>query len=161
MKRERLSRGGGGEYVEASFSLAEGTIVVMDLDRFGEVVRERGWSEYQPNPATGLLTDLVERFVRKWQAIVVYGLDPVRGTEEVVLEIPFVEPWEVKEDLESIRRELNRVGVGVTIVAVKGYILGRPARDRREAYYGSPSRSYAKHLLERLKRKGGNMVFIG
>jgi hypothetical protein len=139
----------------------EGTIVIADLDRFSEVVRERGWSEYKPNPATGLLTQLIESFVRKWQAIVIYGLDPQRGTEEVVLEIPFVEPYEVKEDLEKIKEEINRLGVGITIVAVRGLVVGKPAKDRREAYYGTPSRKYAKTMLEKLKRKGGNAVFIG
>jgi hypothetical protein len=139
----------------------EGTIVIMDLDRFGETVRERGWSEYEPNPATGLLTQLVEAFVRKWQAVVVYGLDPERGTEEVVLEIPFVEPYEVKGDLERIKHEVNALGVGITIVAVKGFVTGKPASSRREAYYGTPDRRYAKAMLERLKRRGGNTIFIG
>ena len=146
---------------ERSAPLVEGTVVILDLDRFSEIVRERGWSEYEPNPATGLLTYLVERFARKWQAVIVYGLDEERGTEEAVIEIPFVEPWEVKEDLEEIKREVNRLGVGITIVAVKGYVTGEPASNRREAYYGTPSRSYAKSILERLKRRGGNTMFIG
>jgi len=157
MRRERLREAGGYE----GYAGVEGTIVIMDLDMFGEIVVERGWSEYEPNPATGLLTQLVEAFVRKWQAVVVHGLDPERGTEEVVLEIPLVEPYEVKEDLEAIKREVNKVGVGITIVAVKGVVLGRPAGSRREAYYGTPSRKYAKTILEKLKRRGGNIVFIG
>ncbi|ABM80713.1 hypothetical protein [Hyperthermus butylicus] len=156
MTRPRRERGR-----ETGHPGVEGTIVILDLDKFGEVVAERGWSEYEPNPATGLLTNLVERFARKWQAVVIYGLDEERGTEEAVLEIPYVEPEEVREDLEAIRREVNRLGVGVTIVAVKGIVTGQPAMDRREAYYGTPFRRYARSLLEKLKRRGGNAVFIG
>jgi len=65
-----------------------GCLVVMDLDRFKEYARERGLSVYEPNIVTGSLSSLVEGFVRKFQAVVVYGLDWDRGTEEVVLEIP-------------------------------------------------------------------------
>ncbi len=140
--------------------LVEGTVVVIDLDRFGDTVRERGWSEYKPNPATGLLTLLVERLVAKWRAVVVYGLDPERGTEEVVLEIPYVEPEELREDLEQVKREINRLGVGVTIAAVKGYVGLKPARSRREAYTGTPARRLAWKLVREAKRRGGNTIVI-
>ncbi len=143
-----------------SMRLVEGTIVVIDLDRFSEVVRERGWSEYTPNPATGLLTSLIERLVAKWRAVVVYGLDEERGTEEVVLEIPYTEPEELERDLEAVREELNRLGVGVTIVAVKGYVGLKPARSRREAYTGTPFRRMAYRLLREAKRRGGNTIVI-
>ncbi len=140
--------------------LVEGTIVVIDLDSFGEVVEERGWSQYKPNPATGLLTHLVEMLVAKWRAVVVYGLDWERGTEEAVLEIPYTEPSELRRDLEEIRREVNRLGVGVTIVAVRGIVGLGPARNRREAYYGTPDRARAVAVLKKLKRRGGNTVYI-
>ncbi len=146
--------------MEQYSGIVEGTIVVIDLDRFSEVVRDRGWSEYKPNPATGLLTQLVERLVAKWRAVVVYGLDPERGTEEVVLEIPLVEPEELRSDLEELKREINRLGVGVTIVAVKGFVGLKPAKNRREAYYGTPSRRLAWKLLREAKRRGGNTLVI-
>ena len=142
--------------------LVEGTIVIMDLDRFGDVVEERGWSEYRPNPATGLLTSLVERLVAKWSGYVVYGLDEERGTEEVVIEIPYVEPEELREDLEEVKREINKLGVGITIVAVKGYVgLVERKVDRRSAYTATPSRRYAAKLLREAKRRGGNRIVIG
>ncbi len=150
-----------GHLEEYSAGLVEGTVVVIDLDKFSDVVRERGWSEYEPNPATGLLTSLVERLVSKWRAVVVYGLDPERGTEEAVLEIPFTEPEEVLPDLEEIKKELNRLGVGVTIAAVKGVVGFKPARDRREAYYGTPSRRLAWSLVREAKRRGGNRIVVG
>ena len=141
-------------------SLVEGTIVVMDLDKFGELVEEKGWSEYRPNIVTGTLTSLVEWFVSKWRAVVVYGLDKERGTEEVVLEIPDVEPDEVREDLEYIRRRIEELGASITIIAVKGYVGLKPAKSRREAYYGTPSRTLAHKLLKKAKRRGGNIVIV-
>ncbi len=141
-------------------SLVEGTIVVMDLDKFGELVKEKGWSEYEPNIITGTLTSLVEWFVSRWRAVVVFGLDEKRGTEEVVLEIPGVEPEELREDLEYIRRRIKELGASITIIAVKGYVGLKPARSRREAYYGTPTRTFAHKLLRRAKRRGGDMVII-
>jgi len=38
--------------------------------------------------------------------------------------------------------------------------LAKPARDRREAYYGTPGRARAMRLLRRLKRKGGDIVMV-
>lgn len=52
-----------------------GVIIVLDLDRFRKIVEEMGWSEYSPNPITGLLSNLVEELVHKHHAMVVYGLD--------------------------------------------------------------------------------------
>lgn len=146
-----------GTYI--SFHLVEGTIIAIDLDEFSEVVREKGWSEYKPNPATGLLTMLVEEFVRKWQGVIVYGLDEERGTEEAVIEIPYVEPEEVERDLLRIKEELNKLGVRVTIVAIKDYVIAKPA-NQHEAYYGTPGRKRAHELLRKIKRKGGNQVVI-
>jgi hypothetical protein len=140
--------------------LTPGTIVIIDLDSFEEVVKERGWSRYSPNPATGMLTRLVENFVAKWQAVVLYGLDEERGTEEVVIEVPMVEPEELLDDLENIKRELNRLGVGVTIVAMRGVVGSARKLERREAYRGSPYRAAASKILRRAKKRGGNVIVV-
>jgi hypothetical protein len=132
--------------------MIEGTIVVIDLDDFSNVVKERGWSEYRPNDATARLTELVEDLLRKHQAFLVWGLDEERGTEEAVIEVPFKEPEELEDDLKKIEEEMRRLGVGVTAVAVKGFLLLKKARDRREAYYATPDRRRAKRILERIKR---------
>jgi len=147
--------------VETSHGLVEGTVVVIDLDSFEEVVEERGWSRYRPNPATGLLSSLVEQLARKWRGHIVYGLDWERGTEEAVIEFPMVEPEELREDLEEIRRIMNELGIGVTIVAVKGAV-GLPQRrvDRRAAYTATPARRLAARLLREAKRRGGNRVIV-
>ena len=141
-------------------SLVEGTVVVMDLDRFEKMTITMGWNQYKPNIVTGTLTQLVEWFVRKWSAFVVYGLDPKRGTEEAVLEIPNVRPEELKDDLEYIRREISRLGASISIVAVYGFVGLKACRDRREAYTATPTRRLALKLLRKVKRMGGNRVLI-
>ena len=141
-------------------SLIEGTVVVMDLDRFEEMTEKMGWDQYKPNIVTGTLTQLVEWFASKWRAVVIYGLDPKRGTEEVVLEIPGVEPEELREDLEYIRKRIEELGASITVVAVKGFVGLKPSFNRRDAYYGTPTRALAHKLLTKAKRKGGNRVII-
>ncbi len=135
-----------------------GTIVVMDLDKFGEYVEEHGLDPYRPNDVTATLTRLVEELARRRGGFIVYGLDPDRGTEEAVIEFPLTEPEELREDLERILGEIKGLGASITIVAVKAPVTGRPARDRREAYSG-PRRG-AKRLLERAKRRGGGLLIL-
>lgn len=137
-----------------------GSLVVMDLDRFKEYARERGLSVYEPNIVTGSLSSLVEGFVRKFQAVVVYGLDWDRGTEEVVLEIPGVEAVELEPDLIRVAEEVRGLGSSITMVALTGYVSCVPARDRREAYAGHYLRSKARDVLESLKRRCGGVVYI-
>ncbi|MEB3773615.1 MAG: hypothetical protein GSR86_01645 [Desulfurococcales archaeon] len=157
--KKRAAIDGGGD--RPSLTLTHpvmGTLIIMDLDRMGELVEEAGLSEYKPNRITGLLTSLVESFASKWSAVVVYGLDRRRGTEEAIIEIPLVEPWEVLDDLEYIRKEVENAGGSITIIAVHTWITGAPARNRREAYTGYRRR--ALRLLKKLKRKGGNTIYI-
>jgi len=135
-----------------------GVIVMIDIDCMENIVKRRGWSKYKPNKATGLLTNLVEMFAVKWRAIVIYGLDHKRGTEETVLEIPLADPWELAEDLVSIAQRMEEENVTVTIVARSAPLIGKPARKRREAYQGFRSAVAAE--LRRLKRIGGGVVSI-
>lgn len=141
--------------------LVEGSVIILDLDRFGELVEERGLSEYRPNVVTGTLTELVERFVRRHGGVVVYGLDYERGTEEAVIEVPFAEPEELVGELEEIRRRIRELGASITIVVVKDYVVARPARTRREAYTATPGRRRAARLLRAAKRRGGDVVVVG
>ncbi|GAB6148558.1 hypothetical protein [Stetteria hydrogenophila] len=139
--------------------LPPGTVVVLDLDEFEEVTRERGYDEYRPNEVTGLLSALVEGFARKWQAVIVYGLDWERGTEEALIEVPYVEASEVSGDLVEIAREVGATGVSVTIVAVTGHVAPW-IRGDRSAYTATPTRRTALKILERLKARGGGVVYV-
>ncbi|MEB3846750.1 MAG: hypothetical protein GSR74_02095 [Desulfurococcales archaeon] len=137
-----------------------GSIIMIDLDDFGEIVEEKGWSRYRPNQATGLLSSLIEAFARKWQAVIVYGLDWERGTEEAVLELPGVEAGELTGDLARIAAELcSSAGVSATIVAVTvPGLTGLATSERRPAYMGYRRR--VKRILESLKRRGGGVVYV-
>jgi len=140
----------------------EGLIVVLDLDRFEEYVEERGLDPYKPNIVTGTLTSLVERFVSKWRGVVIYGLDPERGTEEAVIEIPYGHEHlsEIVSDLEEIKREINKLGASISIVVIRDFVYPRRASSRREAYSGTPGRRRAWRILRRVKRAGGNKLLI-
>ena len=139
----------------------EGVIIVADLDRFEEFVEEHGLSKYEPNDITGSLTQLFYSFATKWRGVVIYGLDFERGTEEIIIEIPM--PDEIDsliKDLEQIKKSINDLGASITIVVIRDYVICRPARTRREAYYGTPGRSRAIRLLKTIKRRGGNIVHV-
>ncbi len=140
----------------------EGLIIVLDLDRFEEYVVEKGLDPYKPNIITGTLTKLVEDFIRKYRGIVIYGLDPRRGTEEAVIEIPYgyEQLNNIIKDLEKLKNEINKIGGSISIVVLKDYINGVKARNRREAYYGTPGRRRALKLLRSIKRKGGNNILV-
>ncbi len=134
---------------------------MADLDKFEEYVEARGLDEYKPNDITGTLTQMFYDFAVKWRGVVIYGLDFERGTEEVIIEIPM--PGEIDgivRDLEQIRRAINQLGGSITIVVLRDYVLCKPARNRREAYYGTPGRSRALKILRSIKRRGGNKVFV-
>lgn len=139
--------------------LVEGTVIILDLDKFKKVTKERGFNEYKPNIITGTLTHLVENFVRKWNAYVLYGLDYSRGTEEAVIIIPMIKPEEVLGDLEKIRREIEKLGASLSIGVSYGVIVNIKARNRREAYENITVKNALKALRE-AKRKGGNRIVI-
>ncbi|BAA80869.2 hypothetical protein APE_1864.1 [Aeropyrum pernix K1] len=144
----------------SSATMVEGTIVVIDIDRFEEKTRMLGLDPYRPNRFTALLTNLVEELAVSWRAIVVYGLDRERGTEEAVIEIPLTKPEEVEDDLVRVAREMCEARAPVTIVAIEGLVgPGKPV-DRRLAYSGSPDRARARRILEKLKRRGGGAVYV-
>lgn len=161
MGRRAANEAGPGE--EPSLTptphLAPGSVVVLDLDGFGEVTVERGYDEYRPNDVTGKMSQLIESFARKWGAVVVYGLDWERGTEEALLEVPYVEASELAEDLLRLAREIAAEGVTVTVVAVTGYVAPRPWGGRR-AYRLTPTRRTALRVMERLKARGGGLVYV-
>lgn len=138
----------------------DGIIIILDLDSFEQYTIEYGFDQYRPNIITGTLTDLVESFARKWRASVIYGLDHDRGTEEAVIEIPYGHEQikDIIRDLKKIKEEINELGASITIVVVKDYVTGIKAKNRREAYHGTPGRRRAVRELRRAKRSGGNKL---
>jgi GGDEF domain-containing protein len=143
-----------------------GVIVVLDLDHFKKMVREMGWPEYSPNPITGLLSGLVDELIRKHHAVVVYGLDWRRGTEETMLACPSPDMGSLLRDLEAIRRKVEEAGretgsnATVSIGVAQGPLLRvKPTRSRRELFK-TPTQRLAKRALQRAKQRGGNQMVI-
>jgi hypothetical protein len=139
-----------------------GLIIVLDLDRFGEYVKQRGLDEYKPNTVTGELTNLVEEFAVKHRGVVVYGLSRSRGTEEAIIEIPYGSDDlnQVIKDIEVIKKRMEEYGVSLSVVIVEDYVTGEPAKSRREAYHGTPGRSKAIKALRTIKRRGGGQILL-
>ncbi|AFH42300.1 hypothetical protein IOK49_06690 [Fervidicoccus fontis] len=140
--------------------LTWGSIVIADLDNFEEVVREKGLNEYVKNSITNALTEGVIFLAIKFRGIIIYGVNKERGTEEAVLEFPMMRCSDLESDLYSIKEEINKNGANITVVCLEGYVLGKNANSRKEAYYGTPWRSFARKILEEAKRKGGNRIII-
>ena len=137
----------------------EGTVIIMDLDEFEKITKEKGFDEYKPNIITGTLTYLIENFVRKWSAYVVYGLDYERGTEEVIIEIPLVRPEDVMEDVKRISETIKSLGASISIGMSYGPIIFMKARNRREAY-SNPTIRLALKALQEAKRRGGGRIIV-
>jgi hypothetical protein len=138
-----------------------GVIVALDLDRFEEFVRERGLDPYKPNIVTGELTEAVEELARRYRGVVVYGLSRERGTEEAIIEIPYLEDVSsLVRYLEEVSERIKSYGASISIVVLRDFVTGKPARDRREAYYATPARRRAIKLLKEIKRKGGGRILV-
>ncbi len=142
-------------------NLVNGVVVVLDLDNFGEEIKKRGWSPWKPNEATGLLTQLALDFASRHRAVIIFGVDSKRGTEEFVMEIPFTTIDNVLDDVKNIVKELNKFSVKASAAVVEGLVGLKPAKNRREGYYGTPARKKATRLLRKAKNLGGNKVLTG
>lgn len=144
----------------------QGVVVILDLDHFKKIVRDMGWAEYSPNPITSLLSELVDNLVHKHHAMMIYGLDWKRGTEETVLAFSSPDIDSLLEDLEVIRRKIKDAGketgsnATISIGVAHGPVLGvKQATSRRELFTTLTER-LAKRALQRAKRQGGNRIVI-
>jgi len=142
-----------------------GVTVALDLDRFKEITRSMGWTEYSPNIITGTLTALIEKLALRHRGVVVHGLDEERGTEEAIVKFVDVDLDELLEDLESIRREVEELGrrtspnatisIGVyvgPITSLKPKPLAKAKKD--------PEVVMALRALRKAKKVGGNTIIL-
>jgi len=142
-----------------------GITVVLDLDRFKEVMKLMGWSEYKPNVVTGSLTRLVEELASKLGGVVIHGLDEERGTEEAVIKFVGADVEEVLGELERVRLEIERIGKesGSNATISMGVYVGpitslkpQPLSEARRA----PEVVMALRALKKAKKKGGNAIVV-
>jgi len=152
-------RGVKGERVP----LVNGAGIFLDLDNFKEVMRKMGWSEFRPNPITGTLTQLVQRLAAKYNATVLWGLDPERGTEEAYMEVVEPDTEELISDLEEVRKEIEKLGketksnAHLSIGVAYGKIGSAKPRSRREITR-TPLGYRAWRALKKAKKTGGNKI---
>jgi GGDEF domain-containing protein len=142
-----------------------GTFIFLDLDNFGECVRNMGWSEYTPNPISAFLTDEVERYIHERLSVLIWGLDQRRGTEEAIIlsydPIESIQAWcyDLIEDVKAIATELNAstslsCGIATGIVSEIKAI----ADNRTKTIGRDPLRWLAYKALRQAKKKGGNRL---
>lgn len=131
----------------------EGCIVMMDIDLLEEKVREKGLTEYRPNIATGYLTRFVEELARKHNGVIVYGIDYKRGTEEAVIEFPLKSCIELIEDLKKLEEGFEDIGMSISVVCRDGLVIGKIAKNKREAFRGTPWRDSTYRALRTMKKR--------
>ncbi|MEM4488437.1 MAG: hypothetical protein QXK88_06550 [Desulfurococcaceae archaeon] len=145
---------------QSDLPIVPGIIVVLDIDKFGDYIQSLGLDPYRPNTVSGELTALVEKFAWKYRGVVIYGLSPERGTEEAVIEIPYghEELESILGDLNNIKTTIEKYRASISIAVVKDFVTAKPAKNRREAYYGTPGRARAIRALKAVKRRGGGRI---
>jgi len=85
-------------------------IIAVDLDKFSEMTKKMGWTEYSPNPVTRYLTHAISAFAEKHHAPILCGLDFERGTEEAQIYCSDPDVDEIIADLEVMREEIRKMG---------------------------------------------------
>jgi len=141
-------------------------VVIVDLDRFKKIIKEMGWPEYSPNTITGLMSELVDDLARKHHAMIIYGLDWRRGTEEAILACSSPNMDALLNDLEAIRRKVEDAGretrskATISIGVAQGPLLKfKPTASRKELFKTLTER-LAKRALQKAKRLGGNRIIV-
>jgi hypothetical protein len=89
-------------------------MIALDLDEFSKVTRQRGWTQYSPNPVTRYLSHAVSDLVETHHATVLHGLDFERGTEEAQIYCSSPDMETLIKDLEHIRSTIKSLG-GTTL----------------------------------------------
>jgi len=142
-----------------------GVTVILDLDRFKEVMKAMGWNEYEPNVVTESLTRLVEEVASRLGGIVIHGLDEERGTEEAVIKFVDVDVDEVLKELERVRLEIERIGkesgsnATISVGAYVGPITSLKPQPLSEAKK-APEVMMALRALKKAKKRGGNKIVV-
>jgi len=143
----------------------KGITVFLDLDRFKEITRSMGWTEYKPNIITGSLTHLIEELVSRLRGVVVHGLDEERGTEEAIIKFIDADESEVLKGLEKVRREIEKLGkesgsnATVSIGVYIGPITSIKPQSLSEAKK-TLEVTMALRALKKAKKMGGNRIVV-
>lgn len=148
------------------YSFSEnGTIVFLDLDRFGECIKEQNWDEYRPNEISGFLTDKLLEYITKFQAVHLWGINKKRGTEEAILLFLQEKEW-VKSLFEDLRKQILKIAkkfdantslsVGIAYGSIRNLKVVK-GHSRKE-FIKNPTVYMAYKALKKAKKWGGNQV---
>lgn len=141
------------------------TCVYLDLDNFGQVINEKPWPEYSPNPITKIMTTSVKFLISRYFCTPLWGLDEKRGTEECILLFE-QSPNTIMDDLRKLQTEIKRkadetntktsLSIGVTegkIKPVKPFTkMNKSIIKKYQLLYS------AYNALKSAKKQGGNTI---
>jgi GGDEF domain-containing protein len=142
-----------------------GTFVFLDLDRFRNCIEKKGWSEFKPNSISGFLTEELEKYVRKYRGLVIWGLNKQRGTEEAILF--FHQKSKIIYELfENIRRKIKRLAekldapTSLSIGMVRGAapLIKQIKSHNKKEFKKDPNILMAYRALKKAKKNGGNCI---
>jgi hypothetical protein len=142
-------------------------IAFLDLDGFGNCMEHMGWTRYSPNIITGFLTLEIQRLIRDYQAIHIWGMNTKEGTEEAILVFfQEIEPViaifkEIQENLMQITRTHNvPTSLSVGIANGKVFDFKPITHHRKSDFRKDPTRYLAYKALKRAKKLGGNQIVV-
>lgn len=143
----------------------EAIAVFLDLDNFKNLTERLGWTKDSPNPCTGTLTTLVSDLTRKFNGQIAWGIDPIRGTEEVMIFFTFVPVNHVIIEVEKIQQEIANIGFNCTLSAGIAYtnsfdveIIKKVIKWGNRGKSKHPLLILAKKQCRMAKKKGGNCI---
>lgn len=152
--------------ITSQYRLSEnGTIVFLDLDKFGECVEEQSWNSYKPNKISGFLTNKLLEYITKFQVVHLWGIDKKRGTEEAILLFLQEKEW-IKSLFEDLRKQILKIAkkFGVNTSLSVGIAHG-PIRNlkvvkghSKREFIKNPTVYMAYKALKKAKKMGGNQV---
>ena len=121
-------------------------IIALDLDKFSEVTKRKGWTEYSPNPVTRYVSHAVSEFAEKHHATILYGLDFERGTEEAQIYCSDPDLDSIITDLETIRKTVKNMGETTLSIGIASVTPDIPVKSLKDF-------PLAKKALKESKRK--------
>ncbi|KYK35549.1 MAG: hypothetical protein HXS46_02785 [Theionarchaea archaeon] len=106
-------------------------VIALDLDKFSEMTKKMGWTEYSPNVITRFLSHAVTEFARNHHATILHGVDVERGTEEAQIYCSDPDLDVIVGDLEQMRTDIQELGasLSVGIANVPSEISARLLKD--------------------------------
>lgn len=90
-------------------------VIALDLDKFSEMTKKMGWTEYSPNVITRFLSHAVTEFARNHHAAILHGVDVERGTEEAQIYCSDPDLDVIVGDLEQMRTDIQELGASLSV----------------------------------------------